>query len=177
MPRAQIILAMRLSLLLVVLFTVGAGVLLTEPFAKVVASASGSIFAGILVSLILKQVSETEPTLWAQVNRNAAEAQRMLNEARVLRWWNYGAQQNYTISTSTQDFSEILKHPMIALLLLTITAILWMSPAFNYSASLSEAPSPFLVKALGTHALAILLMGGAVMGIGLRFQKKRHNEP
>lgn len=177
MPSLTTLLHMRIFLLLTVLSSVGAGLLFTDHLHKVAASASGGILAGVLASLILTQISKSNSNLWREINKNAVEAQQILEQTKASRWWNYGAPSFPPISSPTQSFAEMLEHPMISILLLAITAMVWMSPTFTYSVSLYEVPSPYLVKALGTHALALLFIGGAVMGVALRLQRKSRNAP
>lgn len=177
MPARTTLLRMRIFLLLTVLSSVGAGLLFTNHFHKVISSASGGVIAGILASLILTKISKSDSKLWSDINKNVAEAQQILEQTRATRWWNYGTASYPPISSPMESFTEMLEHPMVALLLLAVTAMVWMSPTFSYSLSLYDTPSPYLIKAFGTHALALLFMGGAVMGLGLRLLRKRRNAP
>lgn len=167
----------RTLLLLIVLFTVGAGLLLPEHLHKIIASVCGGVLTGVLVFSALIQISKSDQSLWRDINKNTEEAQQILEQYKASRWWGYGTQNYSHISSPTQHFTEMLEHPMVVLLLIAIAAMVWMSPTFAYSVSIYEAPYPYLMKAVGMHLLALFFIGGAVMGIGLRLQRGYRGAP
>lgn len=101
----------------------------------------------------------------------------MLEQYKASRWWAYGTQNYSHIGAPTQNLTEMLEHPMVVLLFMTIAAMVWVSPTFAYSVSINEAPSPYTMKAVGMHLLALFFMSCAVMGIGLRLQKGYRSAP
>lgn len=177
MPNRSSLFQIRIFLLLTILSTVGAGLLLTDHLHKIIASACGGILAGVLASRAIIQISKSDPSLWRTISKNAEEAQRLLEQTKASRWWAYGTPNYSHIGSPTQNLSEMLEHPMAALLFLTIAAMAWMNPSFTYSVSANAIPSPYLVKAVGIHLLALFFIGIAVMGIGLRLQKGSRNAP
>lgn len=173
MSNRAMLLRLRILLLLVVLLSIAASVLFNEHTHKVASSAIGGVAVGIVVSLILGRVSKFDPKLWSDINNNMAEARKLLQPIRSA----YGMPTDSSLDSTKQNLLEMSEHPMVILLLFTMTWILWLDPAFAYSEPLTQLPTLPLAKIIGTHFLALLFMALAVVGATSALQSRRRNAP